>query len=150
MKHSTSDIDSVALCHKHGISLTTKRQNVFDLLVSESNPLSAYDIVEAYKDRYESAIPAMSVYRILDFLTESGLTHKLESVNKYMVCEHIACDHTHRNAQFLICDSCNATEEVILSKTAHQLLVDDISTTGFKLNQLQFELHGVCKNCQNT
>ena len=143
-----NNIDKI--CQQKGISLTQKRHNIFKVLLSSVTPLSAYDITDLYKSTFKTSMPTMSIYRILEFLTGSGLVHKLESTNQYVACSHLQCDHEHSNAQFLICNSCSEVEEVVLTKELHQQIENGAEQTGFKLEALQFELHGTCKTCLKT
>ena len=111
-------------------------------------PLSAYDIVDKFNTRFQQPIPAMSVYRILDAFINAGLVHKLDSINGYMVCDHLNCDHEHLNTQFLICDVCHSVEEVTISDQANELITSGVNKVGFKIKSLQFELHGICQTCE--
>lgn len=135
-------------CAVAGVKLTPKRENVLSTLVQEQAPLSAYDIVEKYREQYGAPLPAMSVYRILDFLVTHRLAHKLETTNQFLACAHIACDHDHAIPQFLICDNCHSVQEVGLRKTLVQELHASVSQTGFTLGKQQLELHGLCAQCQ--
>lgn len=150
MNHSKVSSNIEKICNTKGISLTQKRHNIFDILLSSKTPLSAYDITDAYKRAFKASMPTMSIYRILEFLTVSGLVHKLESANKYIACSHLQCDHEHSNAQFLICDSCSSVEEIALTSELHQQIESGAEQTGFKLDSMQFELHGTCKTCLQT
>ena len=148
MKHQTITTSANEIANSRGIKLTAKRRNILELLIATNKPSSAYDIKENYYQAYNETIPVMSVYRILDFFIEQGLAHKLESINQYIICDHVNCDHSHANAQFLICDDCNSTEEVVLEEKLHAQLADSVARKGFVLNELQFELHGTCSSCQ--
>ena len=150
MLHSHPSKNIEKICAKKGITLTEKRQNVFDIVLSSETPLSAYDITDGYKKKFESAMPTMSIYRILDFLSDVGLVHKLESINQYIACSHLQCDHEHNSAQFLICNNCSEVEEVALTRELHQQIEQGAEESGFKLNSMHFELHGTCKTCLKT
>ena len=147
MIHSKPSTNIEIICKQKGISLTPKRHNIFDVLLSSDTPLSAYDITDIYKNTFNASMPTMSIYRILEFLTGSGLVHKLESTNQYIACSHLQCDHEHSNAQFLICKSCSEVEEVALTQDLHHQIEIGAEKKGFKLEALQFELHGTCKTC---
>ncbi len=149
MKTITQSINKAQTeCNHLGIRLTDKRRNVLQLLLEAGEPLSAYDVVDRYKSSKGETLSAMSAYRMLDFLLQAQLAHKLETTNQYLACSHIACEHEHRIPQFLICDKCHNVTELGL----HQRLVDElkssISDTGFVLASQQLELHGLCNNCQ--
>lgn len=135
-------------CTSTGNKLTSKRKKVLMVLLNSDLPLSAYDIVDRYREQFQESLPVMSVYRMLDFLIGEKLVHKLETASQYISCSHIACDHQHETPQFLICDHCGCVKEVGIKKTIIKELEHSIQNTGFSLAQKQLELHGICKGCQ--
>ncbi len=151
----SEDIDriiqkSYEACALAGVKLTDKRKNVLVVLLGSSTPLSAYEVVERYKTQFGEMLPVMSVYRMLDFLIQEKLVHKLETASQYMSCAHIACDHQHETPQFLICDHCGSVKEIGIKKHIMAELERSIQNTGFALAHQQLELHGVCKHCQDS
>ncbi|SFP86419.1 Fur family transcriptional regulator, zinc uptake regulator [Nitrosomonas cryotolerans] len=149
-----ADIDQIIkksqeACASTGAKLTSKRKNVLTALLTSSIPLSAYEIVEKYKNQFNEALPVMSVYRMLDFLIQEKLVHKLETSGQYMICAHITCDHPHEMPQFLICDRCHTVKEIGIKKQIMSELERGIQSTGFTLSKKQLELHGFCEHCQN-
>lgn len=134
---------------RKGISFTEKRQKILTVLLNAEQAISAYEIVDLYKKQYDQSIPAMSVYRILEFLIEIGAVHKLETVNQFIVCEHAACEHTHQKAQFLICDDCHSVQEIVLEKDVIDSLNHSVVNAGFSLKSPQLELHGLCVDCSS-
>ncbi len=150
----SADIDQIIkksqeVCALAGVKLTDKRKNVLIVLLASSTPLSAYEIVEKYKAQFNESLPVMSVYRMLDFLVQEKLVHKLETASQYMSCAHITCDHQHETPQFLICDCCGSVKEIGIKKHIMAELEGSIQSTGFALAHQQLELHGVCKHCQS-
>ncbi len=137
-----------ASCQAAGVRLTTKRQRTLSILLNSESPISAYELVERYQASYGESLTAMSAYRMLGFLVKEELAHKLQSVNKYTACRHINCDHSHELPQFLICDACDAVSEIGIRKDTLSKLRDGVGDTGFRLNEQQLELHGLCKACQ--
>ncbi len=89
----------------------------------------------------------MSVYRILSFLQEMGLAHKLSLANKYVACSHVVCEHKNELLQFLICDQCQHVKEINIDESTVKNLQAVITNTGFHLNTPQLEINGVCENC---
>lgn len=149
----TTAIDGVidkarAECVQRGVKLTDKREKILTVLLRANAPLSAYDIVERYREQYDEVLPAMSVYRILHLLVEHRIAHKLQTTNQFLACAHIACDHEHEVPQFLICDQCHGVEEVGLRKTLVKELHESVKKTGFEVANQQLELHGTCSRCQ--
>ncbi|MEE2733143.1 MAG: transcriptional repressor [Pseudomonadota bacterium] len=134
-------------CREHGTRFTEKRKHILQLLLQSEVPLSAYELATHYQSAFGETIPAMSVYRILDFLMAETLVHKLNSANKYTACEHITCDHQHEVPQFLICERCQNVKEVGIEPSIIAALADEIERAGYHLTQPQIELHCLCERC---
>lgn len=134
-------------CRAHGARLTEKRKHILQLLLQSDTPLSAYELATRYHDAFSETIPAMSVYRMLDFLVTETLAHKLNSANKYVACAHITCNHQHEVPQFLICDRCQSVKEIGISHAIIGALEISVKKAGYVLTQPQIELHCLCDRC---
>jgi Fur family zinc uptake transcriptional regulator len=136
-------------CKSHGAKLTNKRKQVLSGLLQSDKARSAYELVEYCREEFGETLPAMSVYRILDFLQDESLVHKLKLANKYIACSHITCDHSHGIVQFLICDNCQSVKEITVDKTSINNLRDTIENAGFHLLSPQLEINCLCHNCKD-
>lgn len=134
-------------CQANGSRLTDKRKQVLSGLVQSNKALSAYELVDYCETAFSERIPAMSVYRILDFLESEHLVHKLNLANKYVACAHISCDHAHRTPQFLICKKCSKVEEVSISQSAISELKQTVKSANYQLISPQLEINCLCKQC---
>lgn len=137
-------------CKSHGSRLTTKRKQVLSLLAQTNKALSAYDLIDLFVKENGEKIPAMSVYRILDFLEAEHLVHKLKLANKYIACSHITCKHEHGVPQFLICSVCNVVKEITVNKSTINELNQSVEQAGFKLVSPQLEINCICNDCLAT
>ena len=135
------------ICARSGGRLTEKRKRVLELLLVSNRPLSAYEITDAYNRGVEKPMPAMSVYRMLDFLETQDLVHKLSSTNKYVACAHISCGHEHQISQFLICGKCQSAKEIAISERIIDELGKLLSKAGYALTNPQLELQCLCNDC---
>ncbi len=135
------------LCKARGVRLTPKRKQVLTGLLQSDTALSAYELVDYCKVEYDQALPAMSVYRILDFLQEQQLVHKLNLANKYVACSHISCEQDHCVSQFLICDSCQCVKEIRVAKSTIDALHRSVGEAGYKLVSPQLEMSCLCQDC---
>ncbi|MFT7562306.1 MAG: Fur family zinc uptake transcriptional regulator [Flavobacteriales bacterium] len=135
------------ICAHSGGRLTEKRKRILELLLVSGTPLSAYEVADAYNKTAEASMPAMSVYRILDFLESEQLVHKLSSANKYVACSHIACSHAHEIPQFLMCGKCQSVKEIAIAKSIIDELDHQVAGAGYKLMNSQLELQCLCDNC---
>lgn len=136
-------------CSLNGVRLTEKRKLVLSSLLVSEKAMSAYDLVDVCKQVFETSIPAVSVYRILDFLESQHLAHKLNSANKYVACSNITSEQAHDVPQFLICDQCQRVEEISLSDAAADVLTNNAKKAGFSLLKPQLELNCICHKCAN-
>ena len=68
-------------CDSDGLRLTEKRKRVLNLLIDAQAPLSAYEIKDMFTTRYSEDVKPMTIYRALEFLTETDLVHKLNLNN---------------------------------------------------------------------
>tara|TARA_B100000965_G_scaffold357837_1_gene336816 strand:+ start:128 stop:595 length:468 start_codon:yes stop_codon:yes gene_type:complete len=134
-------------CAARGVKFTEKRKQVLKGLLQSKKALSAYELTDYCRENYSSSLPAMSVYRILDFLEEVDLVHRLDSAQKYVACSHIACNHEHELSQFLICKSCYLVEEISIGKTLMNALKQSAEKVGFRLTNQELEFDSLCGNC---
>lgn len=137
------------MCAHSGGRLTEKRKRILELLLISKTPLSAYEVADNYNKTSDANIPAMSVYRMLDFLESEQLVHKLSSTNKYVACSHITCDHSHEIPQFLICYQCQAVKEIGIPKNIIQELNQRVNEADYTLVNPQLELQCLCQSCSS-
>lgn len=134
-------------CRDSGARLTNKRKLILSSLLLSDKAMSAYELVDYLKNELDESIPAMSVYRILEFLQKEQFVHKLNLANKFVACSHIQCDHRHAIPQFLICCECQRVEEVNLGKITASELETNVAKAGFQLVSPQIEINCLCGDC---
>lgn len=134
-------------CKEQGARLTEKRKQVLSGLLRSDAALSAYELVDYCRQEHGYSIPPMSVYRILDFLQEQHLVHKLNLANKYVACAHITCSHDHGVPQFLICGKCQRVEEISVAKSTINAIRRSVDVAGYQLVSPQLEINCLCGDC---
>ena len=122
--------------------LTPPRRRVLELLLEAGQPVKAYDLIAAYG---QSGVPAKppTVYRALEFLSQQGFAHRIESLNAYVACRRGEAGHA---AAFLICDCCGATREIASAANPIQALGE---AAGYALTGVTIEAHGLCADCRS-
>ena len=134
-------------CASQGLRFTPIRRKVLEILLIESAPMKAYDILPRLDATGAQKPP--TVYRALGFLREAGLARRLESENAYVACTQIdeaASAETNEGGGFLICDVCGDAFEVPakdLSAAVSAVALD----RGFKLERTIVEGRGTCAAC---
>jgi Fur family transcriptional regulator, ferric uptake regulator len=135
---------------KKGYRITKPRQYVVELLNQCEEALSAYEIKERL-DATGERIDTVSIYRILETLEENHLIHRVLITGKVRKCQLEAdescqleqADHCHH---LLICQACNATEEVHCSGM-ETLMQQVTQQSGFHILDHRLEFVGLCKRC---
>lgn len=118
-------------------------------LLTSRKALSAYELSDFCREKMGHDILPMSVYRILGFLEENQLVHRLNTSNKYIACAHIACEHSHELPQFLICKACFRVEEVRIPQPVWETVANSTQTAGFRLASTQLEIECYCEECED-
>lgn len=132
------------LCEKRGARLTKTRAEVLKLLAVHDGAVGAYDLL-AELQKVDSAAKPATIYRALDFLSQQGFVHKIESINAFVMCHHISdCNHP---VQLLICDECGHVDE-IQSNNLDLAIKAMADASGFSISHQIVEAHGHCQNCQ--
>ena len=134
-------------CEASGARLTAKRKQVLTGFVKSAKAMSAYELISYCEEHYSESLPAMSVYRILDFLVEARLVHRLNLVKKYVACAHIHSDHANCVSQFLICEKCSKVKEVGVELSTFNELEKSVQESGFRMMSPQLEVNCICDDC---
>jgi len=139
----TAAIDTAErLCNLRGARLTELRRRVLELIWRSHDPIGAYAILDALREEGRAAAPP-TVYRALDFLSEHGLIHRIESRNAYVGCADPEHGHT---SQFLICGRCGAASELHDGRIS-DVIGDCTHEMGFRVQHLIVEAIGLCPSC---
>lgn len=77
--------DSTAvIAERFGFKMTSLREQVVNLLLQQTRPIKAYDLLAKLKEIRPSAKPP-TVYRVLDFLVDHKAVIRLEACNSYIL-----------------------------------------------------------------
>lgn len=126
-------------------ALTKNQSLVLAELQKADAPLTAYVLLDRLRDQGFRA--PLQVYRALEKLLESGIVHRLESINAFLACAHDTHDgHHHGVAAFAICETCGQVDEF-----ADHIIDDRLNswttTRGFRPHKTSVELRGTCAAC---
>ena len=135
--------EAESICQEKGLRFTDLRREVLRLIWSSHVPAKAYDILENLKGKEWSAKPP-TVYRALDFLLETGLVHKLDSINAYIGRSH---PRDHNGCYFLICTDCNEAKECCSSELSDAIESAWHNNT-FRPKKITLEVLGQCNACR--
>ena len=131
------------ICQEKDLRFTELRREVLKLVWVSHVPVKAYDILENLKGKEWSAKPP-TVYRALDFLVETGLVHKLDSINAYIGRSH----PREKNAcYFLICTDCKEAKECCSSELS-DAIESAWDNNSFRPKKITLEVLGQCNACR--
>ena len=94
------------------------------------------------RERGPTAPP--TVYRALEFLTEAGLAHRIDSANAYVGCAHPQA--TGHASQFLLCAECGEATELDSGSVSLEIQ-REAQRRGFAIISQSIEIHGRCPEC---
>ncbi len=137
-------------CLNNGSRLTLKRKQILSILLIAKKAISAYELIDLYEREFEKKIQAMSTYRILAYLEKVHLVHKLKIANKFVACAQISGKGSHDLSQFLFCQQCQSVEEVPISASTCDELINKVNNSGYQLCTQQIELSCLCNVCSNS
>ena len=132
------------MCASRQARLTPQRRRILEILVTEHAAVGAYEIIERLGAEGRRPAP-ITVYRVLDFLMQHGLVHRLSSCNAFIACGDPGASH---GAQFLICRHCGAVAE-IASRSVNKAIHDAADAHGFAVLAPVIEVEGICTNCRD-
>lgn len=130
------------LCRERGLRLTPLRRRVFELVWQSHRPVTAYALLDALvREGHRAQAP--TVYRSLDFLLQSGLIHRIESMNAYVGCNQPRRGH---EAGIFICELCGDVAE-LSDGAISEGVARAAGRIGFAVDSRVIEVRGRCRDC---
>ncbi|MDR0665432.1 MAG: transcriptional repressor [Helicobacteraceae bacterium] len=130
------------LCADRGARLTGLRRGILEVLINAKTPLKAYEIIDLMRDEGKRVTPA-TIYRVLEFLLEQGLAHRINALNAYASCVDPRSKHS---LAMFVCSECGKTKE-ISDETLIDAIEERLSKLGFSLRGGCVEIQGACESC---
>ena len=124
--------------------LSNKKQLFMDLREKKPNPMSAYMILDQLRNSGFWA--PLQLYRALEKLIGMGRVRRVESLNDFIACSHMACEKVGATAS-VICDRCENVQEVCDDSVS--LFLDGLTQKAkLRASKPSIGLHGVCGACE--
>ena len=129
-------------CRAAGLKFTPVRRRVLEMLLAEHRAHGAYEILDNLRAEGMVSQPPVS-YRALEFLVKNGFAHKIERLNAFIACAHLAENHA---PVFFICRACDSVAEIYTDLT-RGVLGRAAKTVGFQIERTAVEVEGICTTC---
>ena len=132
------------LAETKNLKLTLGRRRVLEIVAKSHKPMGAYDILDEMQRGRQARIAPPTIYRALEFLTEAGLVHRIDTKNAYLACFEQGRAHS---GLFLICERCGAAREID-DQTLSRGLAKSAKRAGFAPSRQTVEIAGTCAACR--
>lgn len=136
-------VSFIDYCAAIELKLTSLRKSVLFILWNTEKPLKAYEILDRLLEIKKNSRPP-TVYRVLDYFVESGVVHKIESIQSYTLCHEP--EKQLSSEILMVCNDCHQVQEVY-DKSILALVQKLSQENHFRLGQDIIELKGVCEKC---
>lgn len=130
------------VCARFGVRLTKLRREILEILLASDSPVKAYDIIEQMRDKGERLTPP-TVYRVLDFLLQYGLAHRVNSLSAYVPCTG---SHDEHALLLFVCSECSRAEELD-DPALYASIRARLGEMGMSLRDNSIEIQGTCRKC---
>lgn len=129
------------------LKLTQLRKDVLTIIMHAKKPISATDILKELKKNRDNAEPP-TAYRVIGYLLEKAVIHKINSENKYVLCSQISEPLKSNEHEFIfVCKKCACSREV-KDKKFTKYIKGLTESHLFFIDNSPIEINGICKNCQ--
>jgi Fur family ferric uptake transcriptional regulator len=122
-----------------GARVTRQRIIVLEFLLGQATSLTHHEILEHLAD---AALDPVTLYRVLEWLTEHELVHRVAGANQVWRFSAGSGHHAHEHAHFqcVQCESVTCVTEVALPKKIKL-------PAGFQSQEVDLLIKGTCPNC---
>jgi len=136
----TTTVDQAeSLIRATGARVTRQRVTVLDFLLGQDNSLTHHEIQDRLSDE---ALDPVTLYRVLEWLTEHELIHRIPGADQVWRFSAGAGHHSHEHAHFQ-CTKC----EQVTCFTEVELPRKIKLPAGFESQEMDFLIKGTCPHC---
>ncbi len=132
-------------CLSENLNLSALRKDVLLILFNKKKPMGAYEILETLKKKRSTAEPP-TVYRVLKWLMDVNLIHKIETQNKYVFCSSFKNESVHHKNILLICKKCDESVELSDNQVSDSLKKFALKQR-IQIDDSIIEIKGICAEC---
>ena len=137
----TSEQQAESLIRATGARLTRPRTRVLMFLLDQGRPLTHHEIHEQLPGE---ALDTVTLYRVLEWLTEHGMVHRIAGADQVWRFSTSAgkTDHDHAHFQCTSCDSVTCFNDTPLPRRLKM-------PEGFTSQEVDFLIKGTCPRCSD-
>lgn len=136
---TTSPSPAESLIRKTNARVTTTRVKVLEFLLAQTDSLTHHEIQARLASE---AIDSVTLYRVLEWLTENELVHRIAGADQVWRFSAGGGHHSHEHAHFQ-CTKC----EKLTCFTELKLPEKMELPAGFRSQEVDFLIKGLCPHC---
>jgi len=141
----TKNAEAVLALRKAGISKTSQRLAVLNILFAATKPLSANAIRQSLKTK--TSIDKVTVYRILSIFKERGIIREIASAGGVGYFEMITSEnHLHPHFSCRNCGTLTCMAPQPFIKMPDLILSKD----NYSIEHIEINVSGLCSYCRDT
>jgi len=131
--------DIKSILNLHNIKATWQRIEIYKVLNSSNQCLSADEILNMLKNK-NFKISLATVYRNLELFVQNGIAVK-STINRKHFFEIKKSSHYH----YFVCIKCHEKAEIVDCKI--NLIEEELNKMNFKILDHNLEVYGICDKC---
>ncbi|MET0243477.1 MAG: transcriptional repressor [Flavitalea sp.] len=136
------EIEIDHILKKNQLSVTGSRKKILELFLQSNGALAHADIEKKTGEKFDR----VTVYRTLQSFLDKGIIHTIPTADnsiRYALCKDDCSEgHHHDNHVHFVCSKCSNT--ICLD---HVTVPTVKLPAGFKAQEVQMVVNGVCKTC---
>jgi len=129
-------------CRESGLRRTKSLIALLETLIEHQSPATLAELADSPKLR--SSCDKVTVYRLLQRLTEKGILRRL-GLHERSAYFTLLIPGTHKD--YLICTECNHIEPIKAPCPVHALEKEIAEKSGYRKLYHELEFFGVCPTC---
>mgnify|MGYP001581057674 CR=1 FL=1 len=134
---------AISVCSVAQMRVTPVRREILNFLATSRVPVTLEMISQA--EGVRGHCDATTVYRTLMLFKEADIVRLVGSSRKE---SHFCLNVPGENNHFLICRECGCTVLLRLPEITVREIAAAAATSGFSPSKQDYEVHGVCNDCQ--
>lgn len=138
-----TSVDIIAQLRQEGHKITKYKLALLDLFGNNNKPLTVTEILSILSQKGINPNKT-TIYREIESLLELGHIHSLDFGDDKKRYELSSRTHHHH----LICQKCDAIEDIILEDDIEEIEYKVKQCTRFKIKSHALEFFGLCHKCQ--
>lgn len=127
------------------LKITELRKDILNIFLAAHKPLTAYEVLSKLKKTRPKAEPP-TVYRVIEYLMQKKLVHRIETGNKYVCCGQLENFQGEHHGFIFLCAKCSNATEFTDEDFSH-FIQHFSKKNSLMVDNTLIEIKGICAGC---